>query len=450
MSMIDKISSYLPVIKGAEYSLTFQERIKHTFIVLFMYFLLTSIPIWGVAVEISERLRELMWVFGSSFGSLATLGIGPIVMAGILLQLLIGGKIININLQTEEGRAMFNNYLRFFILVFILIETSAILLTGSIIPDYNIGLPAMLLYLIIFVQIALGGFIIVLLDDYSTKYAITSGVNLFILASISLAMFLRIFNPLPSEFHNAPTGLIFSGIQQLLEGNVNMAIGIFGMVFVTFAMLVLAAYLQAVRVEVPLIFMRVGGRIFKFPIRVLYTSVIPIILLFAIIVQIESIYRLLTKSNEIPTILTGPNIIYNLSVYGWSYLTDLFNLFHILLYLFIYVVGAAVLSYFWVIASGMDAKTLAQQLSNSPVFSLSVRDPRILEKALEKYIRPISILSGVLVGFLAAISDILGSAIAGTSLLLLVVIAYNIYEDMVRNNVLHLLPLVGKYLAKEK
>jgi len=449
MSIIDKIASYLPVISEPP-SLTFQDRIKHTFIVLFLYFLLYSIPIWGIAVEISGRLRELMWVFGSSFGTLATLGIGPIVMAGIFLQLLVGGRIININLQTEEGKEKFNNYLRFLILVFIFIETSAILITGSIIPDYNLGLPTSLLYLIIFIQIAFGGFLIVLLDDYSTKYAITSGVNLFILSSISLAMVLRIFNPFPSEFHGTPTGLIFVGIQQLLEGNLNMAIGIFGIIVATFAMLIFAAYLQAARVEIPLLFARVGGRIIKFPIRVLYTSVIPIILLFAIIVQIENLYKLLTGSNEIPFFLARPNIIYNLSVYGLSYLANPFNVFHILFYLAFYVFGAAILSYFWVISSGMDARTLAQQLSGSPMFSLVVRDPRILERTLERYIRPISILSGMLVGSLAALSDILGSAIAGTSLLLLVVIAYNIYEDMVRNNVLHLFPLIGKYLTKEK
>jgi len=38
--------------------------------------------------------------------------------------------------------------------------------------------------------------------------------------------------------------------------------------------------------------------------------------------------------------------------------------------------------------------------------------------------------------------------LAGTSLLLLVVIAYSIYEDFVRNNVAHLLPIIGKLLAK--
>ncbi|HID09246.1 TPA: hypothetical protein EYP13_03380 [Candidatus Micrarchaeota archaeon] len=243
--------------------------------------------------------------------------------------------------------------------------------------------------------------------------------------------------------------MLFIGIDLLLQGNLGEAIGIFLIIAATFGVLVLAAYLQATRVEVPLLMARIGGRVMKFPIRVLYTSVIPIILLFAIIVQIENLYMWITGSNQIPWILTRPNLIYNLSIYGLNYLLDIKNIIHVIVYFLIYVVGASILSYLWVISAGMDARTIAQQLISSPMVQLRMRDPRILERALEKYIRPISILSGILIGFLASIADILGSALAGTSLLLLVVIAYSIYEDFVRNNVAHMLPVIGKLLAKK-
>jgi len=448
MDIINRLSQYIPIVKGPSDSLSFNERLKHTLIVLILYFVLASIPLWGISVEISERLRELAWIFGSSFGTIVTLGIGPIVMASIFLQLLVGGGILNINLQSEEGRIKFDNYQRFLTFVFIIIESLAILISGALKPDLSLGLHPLILYLIIFLQLVAGGIIIMLLDDYALKYAVTAGVNLFILASISRALMIRIFNPFPPTEGQAPTGLLFVGTNLLLQGNLGEAIGIFLIIAATIGILILAAYLQATYVEVPLLMARIGGRIMKFPIRILYTSVIPIILLFAIIVQIENLYMWMTGGDQIPWILTRPNLIYNLSIYGFSYLLDIKNIIHIIIYLLIYIVGASILSYLWVISAGMDARAIAQQLAASPMIQLRMRDPRILERSLEKYIKPISILSGILIGFLAAIADILGSALAGTSLLLLVAIAYSIYEDFVRNNVAHLLPIIGK-LAKK-
>ena len=227
MNIVEKVVSYIPIIKEPKELLTFNDRLKHTFIILVLYFILASIPIWGVSVEISERLRELMWVFGSAFGTIVSLGIGPIVMAGIFLQLLIGGEVLKININTPEGREKYDNYMRFLTIVFIVIESLAILITGSLKPDLTLGINPLILYLVIFAQLFLGGLFIVLLDDYSLKYGITSGVNLFILASISRALVIRLFNPFPSEFHNAPTGLLFTGINLLTQGNLNEAIGMF-------------------------------------------------------------------------------------------------------------------------------------------------------------------------------------------------------------------------------
>ncbi len=445
---ISKFADYVPIVKNPSQLLTFNERLKHTLAVLILYFILATIPIWGVSPNISMRLKEFSWVWGSSFGTLATLGIGPIVMAGIFLQLLVGGGILNINLNTEEGRIQFDNYQRFLTFLFIILESVSILALGALKPDFSLGVNPWLLYLIIFLQLVLGGLVIVLLDDYCLKYGITAGVNLFILASISRALMIRIFNFLPPVQGQTATGAIFLAISALAQGDLVQGLAWILRIAVTFGILILAAYLQAVRVEVPLLMARVGGRVMKFPINILYTSVIPIILLYALIVQIENIYMLITHSNQPPWILVPPNIIKNLADFGISYITPM-TLLHIIVYFAIYVVGATILSYLWVISAGMDAKTIAQQLISSYMFPLRVRDPRILERTLERYIRPISILSGILIGFLAAIANILGSLMAGTSLLLLVVVAYSIYEDFVRNNVVHLLPLIGKVLSKK-
>jgi len=49
-------------------------------------------------------------------------------------------------------------------------------------------------------------------------------------------------------------------------------------------------------------------------------------------------------------------------------------------------------------------------------------------------------------GLLASLGDILSSAVSGVSILLLIVIAGQIYNDLKRVDALYLIPLIGKYL----
>ncbi len=436
--------SRLPSIKNPKEMLSLEERLKNTVIILILYFLLASIPLFGVAPEISSRFQELAWVFGSNIGTLATLGIGPIIMASIFLQLFIGGGIIDINIHTPEGRIKFMQYEQILTIFFILFESFVMLALGTIKPDVGLGISPILLDLLIFLQLVAGSYFIVLLDEYSAKYGLTSGINLFILASISKALVIRLLNPYSPD--GRATGYIMIAINSLLSGDLTGATIALLIVAVTLGVLVLAAYLQTIDVEIPFVLARVQGRSIRYPIKLLYTSVIPVILLFALIIQIQSLYMWITGSPTPPKILLPPRIIENVIPDPASWISDPFNIIHVIVYFLIYVIGAAFLSWMWVHAAGMDAESIAEQLSNTPL--LQGRDPRVIKKSLEKYIRPISILSGILVGGLAAIANILGSALAGTSLLLLVMISYNLMMELERNGVLHMIPIINKFARK--
>jgi preprotein translocase subunit SecY len=104
------------------------------------------------------------------------------------------------------------------------------------------------------------------------------------------------------------------------------------------------------------------------------------------------------------------------------------------------------ISKFWIYATGLDPKNLANYLTSNPNSPLYTRDPRIVEDMLKKYIDPIGYLSGFLMGLLASLGDILSSAVSGVSILLLIVIAGQIYNDLKRVDALYLIPLIGKYL----
>ena len=103
-----RIFDYIPeVISPEEKKLAFNTKLKWTLIVLAAFFVLANIPLYALSVNALERFKYLAIILGTDFGSIISLGIGPIVMASIILQLLTGAGIINIDTNTVEGKKIF-------------------------------------------------------------------------------------------------------------------------------------------------------------------------------------------------------------------------------------------------------------------------------------------------------------------------------------------------------
>ena len=450
MNIIDKVVSYLPSIEEPKKTLSLRERVYNTLLVIALYTVLASIPLFGISPEVSTRLEQFLWLFGSNLGTLASVGIAPIVIAGIFMQLLVGLRIINIDINTDEGKTKFDNYVRFIALIFIIIESTILIASGNISPNIFLGIDPIILYIILFLQLFIGGIIILLLDDFSYKYGITSGINVIILTTIGIALVLRLFNPLspPSTstgLFTQPTGYIPEGILYLSQGNINLGLAFLFAAIVTIGILIFAVYLQSLKIEIPLLYLNINGEIVKYPIQLLYTSVIPAIFIYALIIQLQSLFGF-NPNNPIVQLLSPPNLIINIGLFGIEYLYVPFNIFHVIFYFLLFTVGGMFISKFWIYSTGLDPKNLANYLTSNPNSPLYTRDPRIVEDMLRKYIDPIGYLSGFLMGLLASLSDILSSAISGVSILLLIVIAGQIYNDLKRADALYLIPLIGKYL----
>ncbi|BDZ71744.1 hypothetical protein GCM10025861_22610 [Methanobacterium petrolearium] len=84
--------SFLPQVRSPTYRVPFKEKLKWTGVILILYFVLTQIPLFGLSATSVDQFAQLRAVMAGSFGSIVTLGIGPIVTASIILQLLVGGR----------------------------------------------------------------------------------------------------------------------------------------------------------------------------------------------------------------------------------------------------------------------------------------------------------------------------------------------------------------------
>ena len=68
----------------------------------------SQIPLYGIkANDSADPFYWMRVILASNRGTLMELGISPIVTSGLIMQLLAGAKIIDVNQQVREDRSLF-------------------------------------------------------------------------------------------------------------------------------------------------------------------------------------------------------------------------------------------------------------------------------------------------------------------------------------------------------
>ena len=150
MAFVD-ILKHLPEVKSPlEKKLSFNLKLRWTLIILAAFFIMSNIALYGADPGFLEQFEFLAVIMGTSFGSIITLGIGPIVMASIILQLLVGSQILEIDTSTPEGKKFFQGLQKLMVFFFILFESVIYVLMGGIRASSGFT------YIVIFQLILLG------------------------------------------------------------------------------------------------------------------------------------------------------------------------------------------------------------------------------------------------------------------------------------------------------
>jgi preprotein translocase subunit SecY len=126
--------------------------------------------------------------------------------------------------------------------------------------------------------------------------------------------------------------------------------------------------------------------------------------------------------------------------------------FHMLAYVGVMVIGSVIFAKFWIETTNMGPEAVAKQIESSglqiPGFR---RDPRILKRVLERYIPMVTVMSGAMVGGLAAGADLIGTVgnASGTGVLLSVGIMIQLYEAMGREQMMEMHPVLRGFFGGE-
>ncbi|MCK9151334.1 preprotein translocase subunit SecY [Methanobacterium alcaliphilum] len=447
LEKLQPIFSILPQVASPAHRVSFKEKLKWTGIILVLYFVLSNIPLYGLSPLAVDQFAQLRAVLAGSFGSILTLGIGPIVSASIVLQLLVGGKILKLDLSQHEDKALFQGAQKLLAIIFTLFEALVMVLTGAIAATSQSYIWILIL------QMTIGGILVIFLDEVISKWGFGSGVGLFIAGGVAQQIIVGAFNPLASPTQpGVPAGKLTGFLYLLSTGQSPDVVYYLMPVISVIIVFLVVVYAESMRVEIPLSYGGVKGARGKYPLRFIYASNMPVILASALLLNVQLFANIFQKIGYpiLGTISNGQAI--NGLAYYLTPPSSIEVLFtdplRVLFYGVVFIGICILFAILWVELSGIGPKQVAKQLHGMgmqiPGFRSSKRQ---FEKILKKYIPAITVLGGAFVGLLAFGADLTSALGGGTGVLLTVGIVYRLYEEIAQEQLMDMHPMLRKFLG---
>jgi preprotein translocase subunit SecY/protein transport protein SEC61 subunit alpha len=470
LGLFKPLSRVTPEVKPPERKIGFNEKLFWTGLALALYLVMTEVPLYGLSVTSAQGdpFLYLRVIFASHRGSLMELGIGPIVTAGLILQLLAGSGMIGCDMSNPDDRMLFTTASKIFSFILIGVQAFAYIIGGV----YGVLAPQA--SVLVFIQLMIAGLVLMMLDEMLQKgWGFGSGISLFILGGVAQTVMWDTFAATPVNLHQdlKSWGAIIALVQTALGGQPLYSVfirqsqlpSILGLI-TTVVVFFVVIYIEGVRVELPISYAGYRGYRGRYPIKLLYVSNLPVIFASALFANVYFISQLVwnsynqTNSNVWLNLLgqyqrgdSGPVPIGGLVYYVISprSLTDVAaDPVRALAYTGILVSFSIIFSLTWLEVGGLGPSTVAKQLVDSgmqiPGFR---RSEKPIEQVLKRYIPTVTILGGAIVGLIASVADFFGVFGTGMGVLLSVGILYQYYQILVQERVSEMYPALRRFFG---
>lgn len=379
------------------------------------------------------------------------LGITPIVTSGMIMQLLAGANIIEVDYSLKEDRALFSGAQKLFALVIAIGQATVSVWSGVYGTPADIGAGIALLLIL---QLCFAAMITMLLDELLQKgYGLGSGISLFIATNVCETIVWKAFSP---TTYNTGRGIfripklktrvyLFSVLGIEFEGAI---VALFHLLFTrtdkfravkeamyrqnlpnlssliaTVGVFAVVIYLQGFRVEIPLKSNRMRGQQGTYPVKLFYTSNMPIMLQSALVSNIFFISQLLYKrfpenlfvrllgvwKNEdgVPQDFASSGFAYYISP-PHSIGGALEDPLRFAIYVTFMLSACALFSKTWIEVSGSSPRDVAKQLKDQQLVIGGGHREGSLYKELKKVIPTAAAFGGLCIGALSVTADLLG------------------------------------------
>ena len=463
-------ATVLPEIPKPERKPSLNERFIWTGLALIVYLVMSITPLYQFGAGKQDPFQFLRIIFASTQGTLMELGIGPIVTSGLILQLLQGSEIIKLDMGNPEDRSLFGSATKLLTFFVIAAESGAYIVggaLGSLAPTQGV---------VIFVQLFLASVVVLLLDELIQKgWGIGSGVSLFILAGVAQTVMWYTLSPFPVNTGTSTSpgpaeifGFIPALISSAFAGNLGEIV-VRGFKFpslltfvLTLVMILVLIYIEGIRVELPITSIKYRGFQGVYPIKLLYVSNIPVILVSALGANIAFFSKLLY--GNLGAFANFPYLKYlaqydsqGNAVGGLVYYISpprgldhtLGDPIHSVVYVLYLVTLAVLFARIWVEIGGLNPKAVAKNLMGADVQVPGFRRSGLsIEQVLNRYIPPITIIGGIIIGLIASVSDLFGVFGSGIGILLMVDIVLQYYQMLVKEQIEEVSPRLAGILGQ--
>lgn len=309
--------------------------------------------------------------------------------------------------------------------------------------------------LILVIQLFLGGVVVILLDELLQKgYGLGSGISLFMATNTCENVLWKAFSPTTyntgkgTEFEGAVIALFHllftrtSKIRAVKEAFCRSNLPNMMNLFATLLVFLVVIYLQGFRVEVPIKSTKFRGQQGTYPIKLFYTSNMPIILQGALVSNIFFISQLLYNrfpKNLLVRLLgiwepaegsgslnATSGISYFISSPS-SFLHAMKDPLQFAVYVIFMLGSSALFSKTYIEISGSSPKDVAKMLKDQ---HMTIRGHREVSmyRELKRIIPTAACLGGLVIGALSISADMMGAIGSGTGILLAVNIIYQYFE----------------------
>jgi len=382
------------------------------------------------------------------------LGVTPIITSGMVMQLLAGSRIIEVDQGVKEDRNLYQGAQKLFAFLITLGEAVAYVMSGMYGTLGELGAGNAVL---IIVQLFFAGVIVTLIDELMQKgYGLGSGISLFIATNICESIIWKSFSPTTmntgkgTEFEGAVVATFHflasrpNKLSALRDAFYRSSAPNLTNLFATMLVFFVVIYFQGFRVDLPIKSQQHRGHQAAYSVKLFYTSNIPIILQTALVSNLYFFSQLLYRrfrSNMLVGLLgqwsddlgSGQSVPVGGLAYYLSPPPSFSALYedplHTIIYVTFVLLSCALFSKTWIEVSGSSSKDVSKQLRDQKMLFVGYRDSSIVS-VLDKYIPTAAAFGGMCIGMLTIIADFLGAIGSGTGILLAVTIIYQ-YHEMV-------------------
>lgn len=454
LQLVKPMMCVLPEVAQPTTRVPFREKVLWTVVTLFIFLVCCQIPLYGITNSASsDPFYWMRVILASNRGTLMELGISPIVTSGMVMQLLAGSKIIEVDQSVKEDRALFGGAQKLFGILITVGEAVAYVVSGMYGDINDLGAGNCIL---IILQLFCAGMVVITLDELLQKgYGLGSGISLFIATNICENIVWKAFSPTTintgrgTEFEGAIVALFHllitrsDKLRALREAFVRTNLPNLTNLFATVFVFCVVIYFQGFRVDIQLKSLRQRGTGGTYPIKLFYTSNIPIILQTALVSNLYFLSQLLFKKfsqNLLVRLLGTWELVQGgggsmKPIAGLAYylspptsLADILSdPFHGVFYFLFIVSACGLFSKTWIEVSGSSPRDVAKQLKDQ---GLTVDKYRAdsMTTVFNRYIPIAAAFGGMCIGALTVIADFMGAIGSGTGILLAVTIIYQYFE----------------------